>query len=192
MLVTNQENLAERVRLLRSHAMTSLTLDRHLGHAFSYDVVDLGYNYRIDEMRSALGLVGLEQLDKNNARRESITRAYWQALAESGLGLPFKKYAKNQNNCGAYHIFPILLPPNIKRSAFMNHLRESGIQTSIHYPPIHQFSHHHRHITNIHLPQTDRVAASEVTLPLYPSMSDKQLDFVITTVGQALNGNNIY
>ena len=55
MLVTNREDMAEKVRSLRSHGMTTLTWDRHQGHAYSYDVVDLGYNYRIDEMRSALG-----------------------------------------------------------------------------------------------------------------------------------------
>jgi len=186
MLVTNQDDLAERARLLRSHAMTSLTLDRHLGHAFSYDVVDLGYNYRIDEMRSALGLVGLEQLDKNNARREFITRTYWRAFSDSRLGLPFKESAFEKNQSCAYHIFPILLPSNISRDGFMHHLRENGIQTSIHYPPIHKFSFYQNRFKDISMPITERVASHQVTLPLFSSMNDEQLDFVINSVGEAL------
>jgi dTDP-4-amino-4,6-dideoxygalactose transaminase len=192
MLVSNQDDLAERARLLRSHAMTSLTLDRHLGHAFSYDVVDLGYNYRIDEMRSALGLVGLEQLGNNNARRETITRAYWRGLSDSNLGLPFKELDVDKNISTAYHIFPILLPSNINRNAFMNHLRVKGIQTSIHYPPIHKFSYYKNRFKDISLPNTERIASHQVTLPLFSSMNDEQLDLVINTVREALEESSIY
>ncbi len=85
MVVTNRDDLATRIRLLRSHGMTSLTWDRHRGHAYSYDVVDLGYNYRLDEIRSALGLVQLKKLSVNNARRGSVTRTYRQALNRQGL-----------------------------------------------------------------------------------------------------------
>ncbi len=61
MLTTDDDALADRLRILRSHGMTSLSWDRHKGHAWSYDVVDLGYNYRIDEIRSALGRVPVEE-----------------------------------------------------------------------------------------------------------------------------------
>ncbi len=73
MLVTDDDRLAERLRLLRSHGMTSLTWDRHKGHAWSYDVVDLGYNYRIDEIRSAIGRVQLKKLEHNNQLRRELT-----------------------------------------------------------------------------------------------------------------------
>ena len=88
MLVTDRQDVAEKVRLLRSHGMTSLTWDRHQGHAYSYDVVELGYNYRIDELRSALGLTQLRKLEAGNARREALTRDYWQDLCtpENGWG----------------------------------------------------------------------------------------------------------
>jgi dTDP-4-amino-4,6-dideoxygalactose transaminase len=76
MLVTARDDIAEKVRLLRSHGMTSLTWERHQGHAYSYDVVDLGYNYRIDEIRSALGMVQLNKLDGNNKQRKYLTDLY--------------------------------------------------------------------------------------------------------------------
>jgi dTDP-4-amino-4,6-dideoxygalactose transaminase len=88
MLLTADPALAERLRLLRSHGMTSLTWDRHHGHAYSYDVVALGYNDRIDEIRSALGRVQLKKLAANNARRLEITRLYHEALRDTGVELP--------------------------------------------------------------------------------------------------------
>ncbi|MFC2053441.1 DegT/DnrJ/EryC1/StrS family aminotransferase [Chloroflexota bacterium] len=188
MLVTQRDDLAEKARLLRSHGMTSRTWDRHKGHAYSYDVVELGYNYRIDEMRSALGLVQLSKLDRNNKRRMAITQTYWGALGGSRLGLPFRDLTAKSIKSGAYHIFPVLLPEGVRRNAFMDSLRTAGIQTSIHYPPIHQFSYHRRLVSGVTLPQTERVAEREVTLPLYSSMSDSQVGLVLEAVKGALEG----
>ena len=79
---------------MRSHGMTTLTWDRHQGHAYSYDVVDLGYNYRIDEIRSALGRVQLAKLPGNNALRKQWTALYQKLLAGSGVSLPFTESAR--------------------------------------------------------------------------------------------------
>src|SRR4030042_3823729 len=89
MVVPERDDLAEKVRLMRSHGMTSLTYDRHHGHAHSYDVIDLGYNYRIDEIHSALGIVQLKKLRSNNILRKSWTDHYWQMFGGIGVGLPF-------------------------------------------------------------------------------------------------------
>lgn len=182
MVVTSDPSLAERLRQARSHGMTSLTWDRHQGHAFSYNVLALGYNYRLDEMRAALGLVQLTRLPEFNARRRQLTRRYREILEElPQLVLPFREAVDNS----ACHLFPILLPPQIDRRHFMQHLAAQGIQTSIHYPPVHRFSYYqqlwppdydHR------LPRTDEVAAREVTLPLFPGMTDAQLELVTTSI----------
>src|SRR5689334_9841608 len=82
MVITNDDTLFEKLRLLRSHGMTTLTWDRHKGHAWSYDVVDLGYNYRIDEIRAALGTVQLSKLERNNERRRHLTQIYRDFLQE--------------------------------------------------------------------------------------------------------------
>jgi dTDP-4-amino-4,6-dideoxygalactose transaminase len=183
MLVTSRADLAEQVRLMRSHGMTSLTWDRHQGHAYSYDVVALGYNYRIDEIRSALGIVQLEKLEKNNNRRREITEFYWEALSGTALELPFI----DSIGRSAHHIFPVLLPAGADRLAFIDHLREHGIQTSIHYPPIHQFTNFHPTHSEQVLPQTEAAAAREVTLPLFPGMSPAQSRLVVQKVRQALS-----
>lgn len=182
MLVTNREDIAVRASLLRSHGMTSLTWDRHHGHAYSYDVVDLGYNYRIDEIRSALGLVQLGKLVDNNRRRKMITRQYRSALAGCGVEIPFK----SEDGRPAYHLFPVLLPEGKERKAFIENLRRQGIQTSIHYPPVHMFTYYKSKYGDVSLPATESVAAREVTLPLYPGMSTADIDAVVGAVRKAV------
>ena len=179
MLITDREDLAERVKLKRSHGMTSLTYDRHQGHAFSYDVVDLGYNYRIDEMRSALGLVQLRKIKANNAKRQSLTHQYWEGLAAVEVGLPFSQSDRGKPS---FHIFPMLLPREVKREQFMRNLKDVGIQSSIHYRPIHTFSFYEEKYGLRKLPMTEFVANREVTLPLYPTMGEEKVQFVIERV----------
>jgi dTDP-4-amino-4,6-dideoxygalactose transaminase len=188
MLVTNRDDVAEKVRLMRSHGMTTLTWDRHRGHAHSYDVVELGYNYRIDEIRSALGLAQLHKLEDNNGRRKAITVKYWQAFNGTGLDLPFRdSLGQPGGSEPAYHIFPILLPRGTDREQFIGLMKEAGIQTSIHYPPIHQFSYYRKHYAGVSLPLTEDAAGREVTLPLYPTMSAEQQQLVISTVCRVLD-----
>jgi len=186
MLVTHRKDVARKVSALRSHGMTSLTWDRHQGHAYTYDVTTLGYNYRIDEIRSAIGLAQLGKLAQNNARRAEITRQYWQALRETPLQLPFSHLEGAAEISPAYHIFPVLLPKETSRWQFMDKMKANGIQTSIHYPPIHQFSYYRRIFPAVTLPQTEQFAAREVTLPLHPRMDKTDLDAVIAALHAAL------
>lgn len=184
MLVTGDAELAQKLRLLRSHGMTSLTWDRHRGHAFSYDVIAPGYNYRIDELRAALGRVQLGRLPLNNERRRLLNERYLAQLQEAApsLGLPYATY-RGQTAC---HIRPILLPEGCDRYDFMSVMRAQGIQTSIHYPPVHLFTQYGRNQQTSHLPVTEAVAQREVTLPLYPGMSEEDVAVVVDGVRQAL------
>ena len=192
MLLTGRPELAEKLRLLRSHGMTSLTWDRHNGHASSYDVVALGHNDRIDELRAALGRVQLAKLERNNARRGLITCQYWQALATAPLELPFRGAVQTQARPTdprayrpAYHIFPLLLPVGMERERFVGRLKAAGVQTSLHYPPIHTFSYYRQHMPKVSLPRTEVAAAREVTLPLFPTMRRDQVERVVEAVLEA-------
>ena len=183
MVATADPTLAGRMRAARSHGMTTLTWDRHRGHSFSYDVVAPGYNYRLDELRAALGIVQLGRLEENNARRRTLTRLYQAQLRDlPQVHLPFLAEDLEASAC---HILPILLSNGADRPDFMAFLKERGIQTSIHYPPVHRFSyyrslwdagHDHR------LPRTEDIASRLVTLPLYPSLTTGQLDSVVGAV----------
>jgi len=183
MITTQDDNLAERLRLMRSHGMTSLSWDRHKGHAHSYDVVDLGYNYRIDEIRSAIGLVQLTKLEANNERRREIVALYQAQLGEiDGLSIPYRDHP----GVSAAHLFPIVLDNSIDRAVFIDSMKEKGIQTSIHYPPIHTFSYYRETLGELDLPITEAIGGREVTLPLFPTMTDEQVGWVISAVKDGL------
>ncbi len=182
MLVTDLDELTQHARLLRSHGMTSLTWDRHRGHAYSYDVVDVGYNYRIDEIRSALGLVQLQKLACNNERRKHLVDTYVDALASVRVEIPFL----DSEGVSAFHLMPIILPADVDRHRFMDRMKQAGIQTSIHYPPIHLFQYYRKRYPTVSLPWTEAVAAREVTLPLYPTMGEEAAYMVVDEVKAAL------
>ena len=186
MMTTDNDELAQKLNRLRSHGMTSLTWDRHKGHAWSYDVVDLGYNYRIDEIRAAIGLVQLAKVERNNERRRSLSQTYRDAMQELApqIDIPFQDHVGKTSA----HILPILLPREKKREEFIAYMKEQGIQTSIHYPPIHTFT-SFRDGGAWELPLTEDVASREVTLPLYPAMSDDEVATVVTAVRAGLNSH---
>jgi len=179
MLVTDRDDIARCARRLRSHGMTSSTWDRYQGETFSYDVVATGHNYRIDEMRAALGLAQLARLDAGNQRRREITARYRAGLKTlSGLSITCSDHA----GISAAHLFPILLDAGMDREAFMRGLRACGVQSSVHYPPIHRLTLYHDPHARRSLPVTDDVAARIVSLPLYPGMDDACVDTVVDAV----------
>jgi dTDP-4-amino-4,6-dideoxygalactose transaminase len=186
MLTTDDDTLAERLRILRSHGMTSLTWDRHKGHAWSYDVVDLGYNYRIDEIRSALGRAQLRKLEHNNQTRRALSRLYHELLSElcPSVGVPFQSHP----GISACHLLPVLLPAGTRREAVMEQMKARGVQTSIHYPPIHQFQAYRERLSQngyaLHV--TENAAAREVTLPLSPGLSESDVTLVVEALRDAL------
>lgn len=181
MVVTDDDEVAARLRLLRSHGMTTLTWDRHRGHASRYDVVELGYNYRIDEPRAALALSRLARLESENEERRTIVTRYREALGAAQnfvVALPPALDAAS-----AEHLFTIVLDQGPDREAFRAKLAERGIQTSVHYPPVHTFSIYGSGAAE--LPVTSSYGERTVTLPLYAHMADEQVDAVIDAVLQA-------
>ena len=180
MVTTSDEELAARVRLLRSHGMTTLTWDRHRGHAAGYDVVALGYNYRLDEPRAALGMRRLDRLDAENRRRRQLDAAYRTALD----GIARCTSPALPGDASAHHLFTIVLEEDVDRDDFRRRLAERGLQTSVHYPPVHRFSMHagdHRE-----LPLTEAYGDRTVTLPMFAHMTDGQQQLVIEAVIAAL------
>lgn len=182
-MVTDDDEVAARMRLLRSHGMTALSWDRHRGHASGYDVVELGFNYRIDEPRAALATRRLERLDAENARRRRLVERYHDALdalREVAPALP----ASEPNAVLAHHLFAVVLEEGLDRDAFRALLHDRGVQTSLHYPPVHHFSIHGAGAPQ--LPLTDAYSERAVTLPLFAHMSDEQLEAVLDAVRAAV------
>ncbi len=178
MVVTSDDEVARRLRLLRSHGMTTLTLDRHKGHAFTYDVLLAGYNYRMDEMHAALGCVQLAKLRDKNEKRRRLTEYYRRRMRSSrpDMIVPFSDAATDESSC---HIFVVLLPEGADRPAVMKKLAAERIQSSVHYPQIHRFSFYRDAFPGISLPVTESVADRILTLPLFPHMTTDQVDRVV-------------
>jgi dTDP-4-amino-4,6-dideoxygalactose transaminase len=186
MATTASDDIAARLRRLRSHGMTTLTLDRHKGHSFTYDVVDLGYNYRMSEMNAALGLVQLERLQEWNTRRAHLVGVYRHLLGEvSGISAPFAAHPGQP----AFHIMPVLLPKGLERAEVMRRMKEAGVQTSIHYPPVDTFTAYREAGLGpaSHLRSTHEVTNRTITLPLYPGMSEADVATVVSALSQSLS-----
>ncbi len=182
MITTNDPVLAERLRLLRSHGMTVSSWDRDKGRPAQYDVLEFGYNFRFDDIRAALGLVQLGKLQTFNRKRAELVRRYNQRFLEShaDLILPFASIPELKEP--AYHIYPAVFTNREERDTMSERLKREGIQTSIHYGPIHHFSAFRKMNNEVQLPVTEEFASRELTLPLYPSLSESQVDAIVEHV----------
>ncbi len=181
MVTTGDADVAAALRLLRSHGMTTVTWDRHRGHAFTYDVARVGTNARLDEVRAAIGRVQLRKLAAANARRAEAVAWYREAAAARGLDVPFTKGAYGD---GAHHLFVVLLPEGTDRPRAMAAMREAGVQTSVHYPPTHRFTAYAD--VSVTLPVTDAVAPRLLTLPLGPATTRAHVERVMASLDGAL------
>jgi len=182
MITTSDAKMAERMRMLRSHGMTVNSWDREKGRPGHYDVLEFGFNFRFDDIRAALGLAQLPKLERINNRRKDWAGLYNELLSESGLDLilPLASIPTNKNP--SYHLYPVLFPTSSERNAMAALLQESGIQTSIHYRPIHLFKAFTDMGPRASLPITEDFAARELTLPLYPTMTEGQIDSIVSTM----------
>jgi len=183
MITTNNEELFERAKLLRSHGMTSLSYERSKGHSTSYDVVDLGFNYRMDDIRASIGIVQLDKIKEDLAKRAQIRKWYIEEL--SGIDeiiIPFKDYTEFSSN----YIFPIILKNSNyeKRDLVRSKLAEAGIQTSVHYPAVHRFSIYKDFYSE--LPNTDIVAENLITLPMYSKLFKSDITLIKSTIEKIL------
>jgi dTDP-4-amino-4,6-dideoxygalactose transaminase len=184
-LVTNSESLYKRAKLLRSHGMTSSSYDRSKGHTTEYDVVALGYNYRIDDIRSSIALAQLKKLDEDYRKRELIRKTYLENLkSEDRISISFAEcnYQKVSN-----YIFTIALlnSDKDKRDSVRNFLGQEGIQTSVHYPAAHRFNIYRDN--SVSLPNTEYYTDNTITLPMYGNLTTEEVQFICRTLKKAID-----
>ena len=182
MLLCRDLDVLDRAKLMRSHGMTTMSFERASGHATSYDVVELGYNYRLDDIRAALALVQLGKLRSDLEQRSRARATYEEYLREiDGVLVPFAGHREFVSN----YIFPVVLrgANALTRDAVRARLGQQGIQTSVHYPPVHRFSIY----KGGRLPRTERYAESTITLPMYGSLSAGDISRVCSALDEALD-----
>ena len=183
MLVTNNKDYFERAKLLRSHGMTSISYERAKGHSTEYDVVDLGYNYRMDDIRASIGIVQLDKIGNDLIKRDKVRQQYIALLSSfEDIIVPFQDCIEFSSN----YIFPIVLKNSSveKRNMVRLKLAESGIQTSVHYPPVHRFSIYKAFYTD--LPFTDQIADSLITLPMYAGLKSVEISFIVEVLKNSI------
>ncbi len=179
MLVTDSETLGARARLLRSHGMTTMSYQRASGHATVYDVVELGYNFRLDDIRASIGIVQLDKLLPDLHKRQIVRAMYQKYLSDyDPVILPF---AEN-NEFVSNYVMPVVLKNSDSefRDRVRNQMHENGIQTSVHYPAIHKFSIYKEFTSN--LPLSEYVADNEITLPMYSSLTEEEVRYICETL----------
>lgn len=185
-LVTNNEDVYEKVKLLRSHGMTTMSYERSTGHSTSYDVIGLGYNYRFNDILAGIGLVQLDKLMPDIKKRQRIRAMYIQELQDDDrLIIPFKDY----HSLSSLYICPIVLRDGDAehRNSLRQYLADNGVQTSMHYPPAHRFSIYKDCPAN--LPVTEFVADHEFTIPMYGALKDDEIEHICKTIKDGLNNH---
>lgn len=179
MFITNNEEMAAKARLIRSHGMSTMSYQRASGHATEYDITCLGYNFRMDDIRAAIAIEQLKKLPKDLETRLAVRARYVERLAGmERVAVPFADNTEFVSN----YIFPIVILNSTreKRDALREFMHAEGIQTSVHYPAAHKFS-TYRELGTV-LPQTEYVTENEVTLPMYAALTLEQVDFICDTL----------
>lgn len=181
MIITNSKKIVEYAKTLRNHGITkSLTQRYSTGKPWNYDVLESGYNYRLDEIRASLGLSQLKQIKKLNRLRQKICLYYNSKLGKiQGIVTPlFSKDA-------AYHLYILRIQKEygMSRDNLFNKLLKNGIRTSVHYKPLHEFTIFRKKAKIIdRLENSKRIYREIISLPLYPTLSKNDQDFVLKCI----------
>jgi perosamine synthetase len=188
MLTTNDAALADKVKALVGHGIFSNTFQREKAERPWFRAATLtGYNFRMSNILGALGVEQLKRIDQmNKARRRHAAYLTGQLKGMPEIDLPVEA-----DGCKhVYQMYTIKVKPPVERNHFVNRLKEEGIGASVHFdPPVHvQPIYRAGGCSGEPLPVTDRVADSIVTLPMYPSLTQGQLDRIVASVKKVIRG----
>src|SRR3989344_8085568 len=183
MIITNSKKIADYVRTARNHGISKTLKQRYShGKPWEYDVIEAGYNYRLDEIRSSLGISQLKRINKLNLQRKNACEYYNKKLKNiNGLIVP--TYSTNTDN--AYHLYVLRVQKEfgISRDILYRKLLRSGIRTSVHYKPLHKFSIlKNKGKIYDYLTNTKQIYEEIISLPLYPQISKIEQDRVISCI----------
>jgi len=184
MLVTQDPLLAARVRRLSLHGMSRDAWQRYTNRgSWRYDVLEPGFKYNLSDLAASVGLVQLRRLAELQGARDRIAARYTSEF--SGLpGISLQRAADNPGDRHSWCMFPIVVDEtaaSVDRDTFIERMRERGIGTSVHYIPTHTFS-GYVGLQRAPLPNTELLGARLLSLPLYPTMSDGEVERVVTAV----------
>jgi len=185
MVLTNNAEYFKKLRCLRNHGINKELLERLGPQAdWGYDITDLARNYRITDVQCALGLSQLKKSEDFLQRREQIAQKYFDELKDiTEITLPYIQ----KNLRTSWHLFPILIN-NYNRDIFFRKMKEKKIGVNIHHIPPYRFTYHQRFGWKAEdLPITEKIFQSTITLPIHPSLSINEQEYIIKTVKEILS-----
>lgn len=184
MIVTDNEEFYKKMMLFRSHGITrdENLMTRNDGPWF-YQQLDLGYNYRITDIQCALGCSQMKKLDRFLSRRKEIVARYNEAFADcENIVTP---YQLPETESG-WHLY-IVQVKNCDRRKVFEALREQGIAVNVHYIPVYMHPYYQEHgYKEIHCRKAEEVYSHIISLPLYPTLTEEQQEFVIQGIKQCV------
>jgi len=186
MVATDDDDVAARIRNMRSHGMTTLSWDRHHGRPSTYDVMAHGFNYRVDDLRSALGLAQLDRLPAINDKRRSLAACYAREV-ERQLGNRAHYIFGDRPTEGTAHLAGIVIDPDL-RDGVRTELANLGVQSSLHYPPIHLFSAFEGTCPE-GLPNSENFSRGMITLPMHSGLDEDAIRGIVELLAEAFDRN---
>lgn len=191
MAVTNQPDLAQRMRLYRNHGITrdAAAMTQPPDGNWYYQQIALGYNYRMTELQAALGISQMQRLEEYVARRHQLADRYDALFKDVPLKTPFRSPA----SYSAFHLYIIRLDsgPGYSRETVFDHLCAAGIGVNVHYIPVHTQPYYARLGSAAgydaqSFPEANRYYQQAISLPMYAALSDVQQDDVVEALKQVL------
>jgi len=185
MVTTNSKEVAEKIRQLRSHGMTKSLKSRYSSeYPWVFDIIEPGYNYRLDEIRSALGITQLKRIKKINELRKKASLYYYKNLQNiPGIILPDMVNDKTHS----YHLYTIRVtkPFKLSRNQLYKKLKNNGIRTTVYWMPIHEYAAYRKFTKKSSIVNTAKMYDEILALPLFPNISKKHQDAVIKVIKSA-------
>jgi len=181
MVTTNKNKFYKKMKQLRSQGMDINPNQREKLFQWKYDIVDLGYNYRLDEIRSSLGVSQLNRVNKINNMRIKIANQYNKLLKNiKGISLPVIKSNRNH----IFHLYTIKIEQeyHLTRDDLFIELYKKGIGTSVQYHPLHLMSYNKNKYDISDFPHANEIKDKILCLPIFPTMTQKQIEYVISSI----------
>jgi len=182
MVITNSKEIAEKVRQLRSHGMTKSLKNRYSSeYPWIFDIIEPGYNYRLDELRAALGITQLKRIKKINELRKKASSYYHKNLQNiPGIILPDMVNDKSHS----YHLYTIRVksPYKLSRNQLFKKLKNNGIRTTVYWMPVHKYTAYQQYAKKSNVSNTTKIYDEILALPLFPNISKIHQDNVIEVI----------
>ncbi len=185
MLVTDDDGIADRARVMRLHGISADAWNRYeAGGSWAYEVVEAGFKYNLTDLAAAIGLVQLERLDELADARAAIAGHYDRAFASSEL---LQRPPRREGDRHAWHLYVVRLDLEtlgIGRADVIDRLAVAGIGTSVHFIPLHLHPHYQQRYGYKpgDFPVAERIFERSISLPIWPGMTEEQIDRVATTL----------